>query len=953
VINSASWNPSSGLKNGDSVGLSISTNAACSGKSFTFEIRRDQTIGSELITTKYATGGSSSASTSWDIAITSEGNYFFIASTTGVTSKSSLNTYITIPAAPASCGDGSCNNGETCSTCAQDCPCTSPQVCQSGVCVAPCSLTSASWSTTTTTEGTQVYLNVQGSNCNGKTVYFDVMEKDTLGGDDPVSILPSPVTFNSGTAKGSWIAEWQSEGIPETDPPEYYFDANVDALTIRSSNLLSVNKVSASCGNGLINTGETCDDGNTVNGDGCSAGCLVESGWYCVGEPSDCNPYCPDGSCNNGETCSTCPQDCGACANCGNGLLNAGETCDDANTLSGDGCSGGCLIESGYECDNTPMPSICWKSCGDGTLDAGETCDDGNTYSGDGCSPSCYVEIGWICDNDPMPSVCTEPNVCTISSATWSEDMVEDGDTVYINIQTANCNNGEIINLVVKEDDQSPPLTDDPVIQNPSNVVVNGNMATGSWDAEYQDDTDGNLFNPEENPPEYYFNATIISNGRFHYSDNLLNVVESGALACMGLGSCNDYATQAECEADACSLAQASLPLVTCGLSFDPETRCLSDTSCGCAWDALTSSCSPTWEEELSCGGCGNGVQDYNEQCDDGNTVNGDGCSYECKLEDRPGPCPEGLTLCSDGTCSMNCIFTDEDFASCNYNTACDTGEGCTCADCDGEQDSCEGGLLCSLEDAACCTSVSDGICIRACAFVDPDCDGNELCGNGLRELGEQCDDGNSVSGDGCSAVCLYEVLSPPCPEGLSLCNDGTCSLNCWFTDEGLDDCRDSSCCAEGLSYSIIDLACCNVYSDSICNPYCAYIDPDCGSSGISGILGIGQCIFIKNSNDDCSDGFLTRDYTHQWIWDPTNIFYANPNPSSNNYVESPIGGGEWHYDPLDINGLRRSDRCQDISDELICPAQVKLSFFGKMQFIGAFLLITLIYAIIIFRKKK
>jgi cysteine-rich repeat protein len=30
------------------------------------------------------------------------------------------------------------------------------------------------------------------------------------------------------------------------------------------------------CGNGAMDTGETCDDGNNLDGDGCSAGCLTE-----------------------------------------------------------------------------------------------------------------------------------------------------------------------------------------------------------------------------------------------------------------------------------------------------------------------------------------------------------------------------------------------------------------------------------------------------------------------------------------------------------------------------------------------------------------------------------------------------------------------------------------------------------------------------------------------------
>jgi len=42
------------------------------------------------------------------------------------------------------------------------------------------------------------------------------------------------------------------------------------------------------CWNGIIETGEMCDDGDIINGDGCSNTCQVESGWVCSGEPSVC-----------------------------------------------------------------------------------------------------------------------------------------------------------------------------------------------------------------------------------------------------------------------------------------------------------------------------------------------------------------------------------------------------------------------------------------------------------------------------------------------------------------------------------------------------------------------------------------------------------------------------------------------------------------------------------------
>jgi cysteine-rich repeat protein len=64
---------------------------------------------------------------------------------------------------------------------------------------------------------------------------------------------------------------------------------------------------------------------------------------------------------------------------CGDGILDAGEECDDGNTTSGDGCSATCTLEKE-------------PCCGDGILDAGEECDDGNTTGGDGCSANCTNE---------------------------------------------------------------------------------------------------------------------------------------------------------------------------------------------------------------------------------------------------------------------------------------------------------------------------------------------------------------------------------------------------------------------------------------------------------------------------------------------------------------------------------------------------------------------------------
>jgi cysteine-rich repeat protein len=102
------------------------------------------------------------------------------------------------------------------------------------------------------------------------------------------------------------------------------------------------------CGNGVVERGEACDDGNNFSGDGCNATCSSDE-------------------------------------RCGNGITDLGEACDDGNNRPGDGCDALCRLESG---------------CGNGVVEVGEQCDDGNLTSGDGCSPGCVLEIFLAVDSD-------------------------------------------------------------------------------------------------------------------------------------------------------------------------------------------------------------------------------------------------------------------------------------------------------------------------------------------------------------------------------------------------------------------------------------------------------------------------------------------------------------------------------------------------------------------------
>jgi len=77
------------------------------------------------------------------------------------------------------------------------------------------------------------------------------------------------------------------------------------------------------CGDGVLDVGESCDDGNTNDGDDCPANCVVPQNW------------CGNGVCDPGEE-TTCTSDC--MGFCGNGI------CDP--TENSDICSGDCVVAS-------------------------------------------------------------------------------------------------------------------------------------------------------------------------------------------------------------------------------------------------------------------------------------------------------------------------------------------------------------------------------------------------------------------------------------------------------------------------------------------------------------------------------------------------------------------------------------------------------------------------------
>jgi len=176
------------------------------------------------------------------------------------------------------------------------------------------------------------------------------------------------------------------------------------------------------CGNGLIEAGEPCDDGNLVSGDGCENDCTLS----CGNGVTDANEECDDGNAIDDDGCdSNC-----TVTGCGNGLVAGNETCEDGNTISGDGCDNNCTE----------------TACGNGVATAGEACDDGNAVDGDGCESDCTMTpvaaiavpggtVGTMAASPqtPIQTTITTPNGGTVSIASSNTPLTPDGVQALVN----------------------------------------------------------------------------------------------------------------------------------------------------------------------------------------------------------------------------------------------------------------------------------------------------------------------------------------------------------------------------------------------------------------------------------------------------------------------------------------------------------------------------------------
>ena len=194
---------------------------------------------------------------------------------------------------------------------------------------------------------------------------------------------------------------------------------------------------------------------------------------------------------------------------------------------------------------------------------------------------------------------------------------------------------------------------------------------------------------------------------------------------------------------------------------------------------------------------CGNGILDQSEQCDDGNSDSGDGCSRICQIENN-FVCPTpGQPCVNMARCGNGVLTSDE---TCDDGNTID-GDGCS----------------------ANCKNVEPG---WQCRVPGKPC--TPKCGDGVVAATEACDDGNSVGGDGCSANCRLEP-GFKCEGQPSTCSRTTCGDG---KKEGAEGCDDG-----------------NTMPFDGCSQDCQ-IEPDCTGESCTSKCGDGIVL-----NEACDDG--------------------------------------------------------------------------------------------------
>jgi hypothetical protein len=640
------------------------------------------------------------------------------------------------------------------------------------------------------------------------------------------------------------------------------------------------------CGNGLVGDFETCDIGipageegacptvcetdeacseARLEGEGCTAVCVVNPIAVCDGT---------DGCCGVG--CSAA-DDLDCTAECGNSILEPGETCDPAGSCPS---VSDCLDDSACTTESVVGdPALCTAECSSAPV---ETCtsDDGccgpgcTSATDNDCSARCgdgIVDDGETCDGD-CPTTCAPANSCSTAS------LIGDADTCSVE-----CVQAPI--LTPANGDGCCPAGANEVVDNDcapecgNGVLETGEVCDGACpgscadaDACTVDNAVGSADSCDLTCVQTDITACTNADGCCPSGCNATNDTDCAVLCGNGVvepGETCDGDCPTTCDdglvctrdvlngtAESCNVACTAVPITTAANG---------DLCCPSGANATNDNdCEPA---------CGNGVVESGELCEgascptscsDGIVCTTDiltgsvaGCDAVCSFPTieacfgGDGCCAGGCNATNDSDCAGECgnnvvepgetcdpLISCPTLLSCNDNVACTTdilvGSGCS--------------VECSNQPITAAIS-GDGCCAPgANATNDNDC--APICGNGVVESGELCDgascptscnDGlvcttDTLQGTDCSRICAATPITVPangdgcCAPGANATNDNDCAPVCGNgVIEAGEICDGASCptsCNDGLVCTS------DVLQGSACSRVCAFTAITAPSNG-------------------------------------------------------------------------------------------------------------------------
>ena len=337
---------------------------------------------------------------------------------------------------------------------------------------------------------------------------------------------------------------------------------------------------------------------------------------------------------------------------CGNGIVEINEECDDENVEDGDGCSSMCLIApipEGNACDPESGIYLCDEGlfcaegeaegeyacaaivCGDGQVAGDEACDDGNDSDVDGCTTACAIAPipeGEACDPNSDAFVCEEGLYCSIVEGDFicnlnpcGNGQLDLGGETPETCDDGNAEAGDGCSDTCQLEEDEPMRIAGPG----GSVLAAGELAEGGpqWarlSANCSDDG-----GPSDH---YYAVVQLINETRYDQSITLTAAWDFDGYLHAFQGDFDPESID-NCIVGDDDFGGAPGSQITDLRINDGETITVVLSSYN---PDVTGNFELTVETQI--GACGDGMLAMGEQCDDGNGEDGDGCSSLCVAEE-------------------------------------------------------------------------------------------------------------------------------------------------------------------------------------------------------------------------------------------------------------------------------------------------------------------------------